>query len=66
MSVGAVSTSNSAAIYAAQQQKSTQEVQTSEREHDGDKDDGATAVKQPSPTVNTQGQQVGTTINTTA
>jgi hypothetical protein len=67
MAVGAVGSSNTAALSAVLQQKAAQqEVQANERENDGDKDDGAKAVTQPSPTVNTQGQQVGTLINTTA
>jgi hypothetical protein len=66
MTVEAVSSSNTAAIAAAQQQKSAQAVQSKERENDSNKDDGAKAVKPPSQTVNTQGQTIGTTVNTTA
>ena len=62
MALGTVGSSNAAVLSAALQQ----EAQRSERENDGDKDDAATAVKQPSPTVNTQGQQIGVLINTTA
>ena len=37
-----------------------------ETENDGDKDDGAAAVKAPSPSVNLNGQTVGKMINVTA
>jgi len=67
MALGAVGSSNAAVLSATQPQASAQqEAQRSERENDGDKDDAATASKQPSPTVNTQGQQIGVLINTTA
>ena len=34
--------------------------------NDGDADDGGAAVKEPAPTVNLNGQSVGTIINTSA
>ena len=66
MTVNAVSSTNTEAIAAAQQQKSAQAAQSKQPENDSNKDDGAKAVKPPSPTVNTQGQTIGTTVNTTA
>lgn len=66
MTVGAVGSSNTIALSAMLQHKPAQQEIRNERENDGDKDEGAKAVKQPSPTVNTQGQRVGSLINTTA
>lgn len=67
MSVSSVA-SSSAHMSALQQLSSTNAVQRSgrETENDGDKDDGATTVKTPSPTVNLDGQTVGSRINITA
>jgi len=68
MSVSAMGSSGAAYTAALQQQASLSAVQPTgrERENDGDKDDGATAVKAPSPEVNLNGQTVGKTINVTA
>lgn len=68
MAIESVGSSNNAQIAAMlQQQVESQSVQRSERENDGDKDNSAAAVaKQAAPTVNTQGQTVGTVVNTSA
>ena len=65
MSVSAIGASGTAAM---QKQTSSDAIQPAvhERENDGDKDDGTTAVKSPSPSVNLNGQKVGNTINVTA
>ena len=50
-------------------QSQTQPVRAKEVENDKDKDDGASKVvapPTPSPSVNTSGQVVGSTINTQA
>jgi len=67
MSVSSIASSSS--VYtAAIQQQSTSAAQPVRREaeNDGDRDDGAKAVKAPSPYVNLNGQTVGKTINITA
>lgn len=68
MAVGSVSSTNNSQISALLQQKpESQEVQgRRERESNGNKDDGATAAKPAAPTVNTQGQTIGSVVNTTA
>ena len=68
MSVSAIGASGTAAMAAMQKQTSSAPIQPAgpERKSDGDKDDGATAVKSPSPSVNLNGQKVGNTINVTA
>jgi hypothetical protein len=68
MSVSAIGSSSTGFTAAIQQQSSISAVQPTgrERENDGDKDDGLTAVKAPSPSVNLNGQTVGKTINVTA
>jgi len=68
MSVSAIGSSGIAAMAAMQKQTTSAAIQPAGRErgNDGDKDDGATAVKSPSPSVNLNGQKVGNTINVTA
>ena len=68
MSVSAIGASGTAAMAAMQKQTSSDAIQPAvhERENDGDKDDGTTAIKSPSPSVNLNGQKVGNTINVTA
>jgi hypothetical protein len=68
MSISSISSSN--AGYAAQikQQPEAGEAQKAGREvkNDGDKDDQSAAVKAPAPTVNLNGQTVGSLINAIA
>ena len=68
MSVSAIGSGSASAIAVIQQQASSAAVRPvgGERENDGDKDDGATAVKTPSSSVNLNGQTVGNMINVTA
>jgi hypothetical protein len=68
MSVHSVSSSANPLTTAIQQQTRTPAVQGSgrEAENDGDKDDGGSAVKAPTPTVNMNGQSIGALINVTA
>ena len=68
MSVSSVASSSNAYLSALQKQSNTTAVQQPAREpeNDGDKDDGASAVKAPTPSVNLNGQSVGSTINITA
>jgi hypothetical protein len=68
MSVSSIASSSAAFTAAIRQQSAPTAVQPigREKENDGDKDDGTTAVKAPSPSVNLNGQTVGGTINVTA
>ncbi|HRF12449.1 MAG: hypothetical protein ABTS16_19025 [Candidatus Accumulibacter phosphatis] len=70
MSVSSIGSSSSASSYspAVKPQAEAAETQRAGRDvrNDGDADDGGTAVKAPAPTVNLNGQTVGTRINTSA
>ena len=68
MSVNSIASSSAVLTAAIQKQSASTAVQPTgrEKESDGDKDDGTTAVKAPSPSVNLNGQTVGSTINVTA
>ena len=67
MSVNSIG-SSAAYTAALHQQSNVAAAQPVRRDtgNDGDKDDVAAAVKAPSPTVNLNGQTVGSTINITA
>lgn len=67
MSIGSVGSSSSAS-YTAMQPSVTNAMRESgpEKEQDGDKDDGMSATKPAAPTVNMQGQTIGSLINVTA
>ena len=68
MSISSVSSSTNTQLAALQQQATTNAVQppAREAENDGDRDDGATAVKAPKPSVNLNGQITGTKISVSA
>jgi hypothetical protein len=68
MNISSVTSNSNIAAAALQQQSATNATERSSREpeNDGDKDDGAIAVKAPSPTVNLNGQTTGAVVNTTA
>lgn len=68
MAIGSVS-SSTAAAQLVRAQPEANEVHKAGRDtsNDGDSDDKAVSqASPPKPTVNTQGQTVGSTINTTA
>lgn len=68
MAINAVS-SSTAAAQLLRTQPEANEVHRAGQDtsNDGDSDDqGATQVSAPKPTVNTQGQTIGSVINTTA
>ena len=68
MSISSVSSSTNLLLAALQQQASTSATQraTQAPANDGDSDDAVAAVKSPAPSVNLNGQTVGSTINITA
>ncbi len=70
MSVSSIGSSNSNLSYSppVKAQAEAAEAQQAGRDvrNDGDADDGGGAIKEPAPTVNLNGQTVGTHINTSA
>ncbi|KFB75690.1 hypothetical protein [Candidatus Accumulibacter cognatus] len=70
MSVSSIGSSSSNLSYspAVKAQAEAVEAQQAGRDvgNDVDTDDGGAAVKEPAPTVNLNGQTVGTRINTSA
>lgn len=66
MSVSSVASSSAAYTSAIQQQASAVQKPSRDAENDGDKDDGVAAVKTPAPSVNLNGQTVGSKINVAA
>ena len=68
MNISSSAASSNVQLAALQQQSSvnSSERPGRERENDGDRDDGTAAVKAAAPTVNLNGQAVGTRISVTA
>jgi hypothetical protein len=68
MSVSSINSSNAAYVPQVKAPAETGEAQKAGREvkNDGDSDDKNAAVKAPAPTVNLNGQAVGTLINAVA
>lgn len=67
MNIGsAVNAYASLSSQATQRTPESAEINKAGGDNDRDKDDGSSVKSQPSPTVNTSGQQVGQIINVTA